>query len=127
MTSTVTSKSDLSRYRSEEQDRHNLPDPKTSIRATELWEHGMLRERVSDLFKTSQGLPGHAQQIQQQLNRTSWNRLTGLSGKHVVRLLLAVNRIIGGIKAINEASSIRPPTALMIFSPMTQQAVKITN
>jgi hypothetical protein len=47
-------------------ERHGLPHPFMELRA---WKVSLIQGRVQDLFLTEAGLPGHVQQIQQELTR----------------------------------------------------------
>ncbi|HDR9484524.1 MULTISPECIES: hypothetical protein [Burkholderia] len=46
-------------------DRHNLARPAAN---GALWARGLTTQRVADLFRTLQGLPGHWMQLQNEVN-----------------------------------------------------------
>ena len=88
-------------------DRHLIPNPLSNIQDTENWENILIKGRIPDLFKTRAGLPGHAQQIQNELNRIHPTNITGLSGDHIDRLAVASNRIFGAVEKSHSASGFR--------------------
>ena len=61
-----------SKHRGKDGDRHNIPNPgQDDAEAANDWARVLTTKRCADLFKTAQGLPGHVQQIQQEVSRAS--------------------------------------------------------
>jgi hypothetical protein len=57
------------RVRSTIDNRHNIRNPYGPQKDLEIWANTLLKTRIPTLFLTPQGLKGHAQQIQNELNR----------------------------------------------------------
>jgi hypothetical protein len=93
-------------------DRHQLPDPAQDL---PQWGRALTTQRVADLFKTRQGLPGHLRQIQQEVNRAlpvvSRNGRTSPQGKEVFGFIAQ-----GMLKAA-EAASFDFGEQTLTFSP----------
>lgn len=76
-------------------DRHNISDPYID---PDRWLETLKRERVADLFRTPQGLDGHVEQIQGEINRLISDRnrkqkLEGQSGDSVTAYTNALNAL----------------------------------
>jgi hypothetical protein len=69
--------------------RHNISNPHQQ---TTRWLRTMKQTRVAELFKTKNGLRGHAQQIEQEIARVNKN-LDGKNGKDVAIYRAALVRL----------------------------------
>ena len=58
----------------------------------------MKQTGVAELFRTEQGLPGHVQQIQNEINRVK-NNLNGKTGKEVTEYTAALKSLRNAIVA----------------------------
>lgn len=65
----------MSSNKSKAINRHKIPDPVESDKALKLWANSLMQERIPDLFKTEEGLKGHVDQIQSEINRISCENL----------------------------------------------------
>lgn len=92
----------INKFKNEIADRHRLPAPQ--IFAQE-WAAGLVKTRVSDLFSSLGGLPGHFIQIQTEVNRTRngdffvRNQQTTEKGKELYTLI--GNSIISAAESAN--------------------------
>lgn len=85
------------RHRSIVDNRHNIRDPYgPGPDDMAIWVNTVLKERVSDLFRTQQGVGGHAIQIEQELNRLA--RIEGKTGAAVVQAQKSARFISDSIK-----------------------------
>jgi hypothetical protein len=50
-------------------DRHQIVSPRGREGNAPLWARSTTTQRVADLFRTERGLPGHWQQLQQEVSR----------------------------------------------------------
>lgn len=74
----------IARKRAETDDRHHIRDPyEEGPNAMDIFTNTLLVERIPDLFRTQEGLRGHAMQIQQELNRLA--NVEGRSGIYVAQ------------------------------------------
>jgi len=121
----VIAKSNSGRDRSGVVNRHLLPNPLNNIHDAENWENGVIKGRIPDLFKSRAGLPGHAQQIQNELNRLDRKKMEGMSGTHIDRLNLASKRIISAVEKSQGASGFRTRNTYALICPLTNRGLQI--
>jgi hypothetical protein len=98
-------------------DRHHISDPYAN---PAQWAGSVIKTRVSDLFRTLPGLPGHAQQIQQEVQRVVSARnvatsMDGMDGTGVMTLLGAVESIKSAIVSAAKAAEFDFPKFSMDF------------
>ncbi len=94
--------------------RHNISDPhKDATR----WLNTMKQTRVAELFRTSQGLPGHVQQIQNEINRVK-NNLNGKTGKEVTEYTAALKALRNAIVASSKGATFDFNKFEIQFSPL---------
>lgn len=69
-------------------DRHAIRSPLISTgNSVEIWAQTVKARRVDDLTLTREGFIGHITQIQCEIARTSPDKLEGVSGEHVQKIL----------------------------------------
>lgn len=95
------------RNRSSSDDRHMIRSPYTPpnpFSAMDAWANTLVKTRIPDLFRSIHGLAGHAQQIQNELNRLA--RVEGRSGDEVTYAIGISHFIRHALKqAMEEAES----------------------
>ncbi len=80
--------STIIRDRSQSDDRHAIRDPfGPDARDMSVFTNTLMRERIPQLFQTAAGFAGHAQQLQQELNRLA--NVEGRSGAEIERAVSA--------------------------------------
>lgn len=80
----------MNRTRSIVDDRHLIRDPwGPGNEDMEIWANTVAKTRIATLFITPEGVRGHAQQIQIEVNRISLSRTEGKSGEKVARAINA--------------------------------------
>lgn len=94
--------------------RHNITNPHQD--ATR-WLNTMKRTRVAELFRTEQGLPGHVQQIQNEINRVK-NNLNGKTGKEVTEYTAALKSLKNSIVASSKGAKFNFNKFGIQFSPL---------
>ncbi len=72
-------------------DHHAISNPTAGVDEARAWGLTMRCVRVASLFRTQEGLPGHAEQIQKELNRTK--RLDGVDQAVVVEVVKEVEGV----------------------------------
>ena len=87
----------LIRDRSSIDNRHYIRNPYgLGEKDMAIWTNTMLKERVATLFRTEEGLKGHALQIEGELNRLA--HVEGQSGKSVTQAMQTAKYIKASIK-----------------------------
>lgn len=104
--------------------RHQIRDPykNQQLNNTDVWANTLLKTRIPELFKTQQGLPGHVEQLQSELNRIK--KVENLSGEIVAHATGVMKRIHGATQKVLEAARKRPdlnfPANLCLQFPLIQ-------
>ena len=94
----------IARLRSTVDDRHNIRDPYgPGPNDMAIFANTLVKERVADLFRTQEGLKGHAEQIEQQLNRLT--RVEGQPGEMTEKAVNTAKFIRTSIKKAMKAAS----------------------
>lgn len=83
-------------------DRHAIPDPKTGVAQAREWANTLANTRVPDLFKTKEGLVGHMQQLQCELNRA--RDLRGLEDEHKETIIESQKMLKKGVEKAKQAA-----------------------
>ena len=74
------------RFRSTIDEKHTIRDPWGPGKFDmEIWANTLAKTRIADLFRTTAGVPGHAYQIQTELNRLA--KIEGKPGDDVQRAI----------------------------------------
>ena len=77
----------------------------------------MKQKRVAELFRTPQGLPGHVQQIQNEINRVK-NNLNGKTGIEVSEYTAALKSLKNAIIASSKGAKFDFNKFGIQFSPL---------
>lgn len=94
------------RHRAHCDNRHGIRDPLgPGINDMEVFANTLLKTRIPDLFRTLEGLRGHAQQIDQHLRRLN---VEGQPGEVVVRAIEVSKLVRRALKKAREAAQGRP-------------------
>jgi hypothetical protein len=114
--------------------RRTPPDNKHAIRDPlgpgpkdlKIWRSTITARRVSELFKTAQGVPGHAQQIQNEVNRLS-NVITVAPGKadEAKESLRQIKQAIEKAKIAAEADGYSAPHSTLIQFPLINDNIQV--
>ncbi len=101
-------------------DRHNISSPREH---PAKWAKTLTVERISDLFRTQRGLPGHVERIQGELNRCK--DLEGLDGTVVVTLMTNLKKMVLAVKKAKAAAPFALTGAYSLEFPHIKTVVVI--
>lgn len=102
----------ISRDRSQVDDRHTIRDPLNMDPVTQAidltsaagWANTLAKTRIPQLFLTQNGLAGHVNQLQNELNRFKVSKLEGYCADGIDEVLLQIKFVRDSIKKSKEAA-----------------------
>lgn len=117
----------MSRARGVTPNRHALPNPLSNSESLKQWEQGLMKGRISELFKTERGLQGHVEQIQNELNRLSISKLSEIEcpGDYFTLLQQVDFRIRKALTSAAAAAAFKLPRQHLITSPINNWTIKL--
>lgn len=117
-------------------DRHAIINPididpvtnKVNLRAASIWANTLVKKRIPQLFLTQEGLAGHVQQLQNELNRLKVRNLEGCSTDGISALVKKVHFVRSSVQKSVDAArqdGFPLPNNLILEFPLISDRVKI--
>ncbi len=116
-----SSDSPVRRKRGVLDDRHIIRNPLGSVEDCQVFVNTMLKQRVSSLFLTEEGLFGHAVQLQHELNRLT--KLDGVAPEVVVEAVSSAAIIRDAIKKARDSAKCPLKGEVRIVVPFTHETI----
>ena len=115
--------------------RHLIRDPITTNTIGDLdrvnlndawiWANTLVKTRIPKLFSTSQGLAGHVEQLQNELNRFKISKMEGCNTVDVPHLITIMQFVRQSVKKAKHASTILLPNNLFLEFPLISDKLRI--
>lgn len=108
-------------------DKHHIRDPLENDSADDVstWANTLKKTRIKELFLSLEGLKGHVQQLQNELNRTTPERLDGCSAPTVEAAYEANRALHKAIKKAMQAALFKLSGTLKLNIPLLKDAIVI--